>query len=186
MSYSYFLFIQIRPTCICTMVNNWESKWPNLWSKQPIINKLVWISKVLPYSSHQESFLSLTGPLKWGIVWNEHSFAWVTTFIHIHFDALCRGHGLWQPYQKVAIIHSCKVSYTTYEISNASGVIGICIFQISLLWAFIWCKLEVSRPIFSNFSNLSRGGIHMMHFPHFLNLLYKWYPILGHFRNLLT
>ena len=56
-----------------TMVNNWESKRQDLWSKQPIFNKLVWILKLLPYSSHQRSTLPLTGALKWGTVWTSTS-----------------------------------------------------------------------------------------------------------------
>ena len=52
-----------------TVVNNWESKWPDLWSKWPIFNKLVLTSKVLPYSSHQSSTLPLTWALKWGTAW---------------------------------------------------------------------------------------------------------------------
>ena len=46
---------------------------PNLCTKQPIFNELVWIIKVPPHSSPQNFNLALTGALKWGTVWTSIS-----------------------------------------------------------------------------------------------------------------
>ena len=54
-----------------SMVNNWESKWSNLWSKRPIF--VFYNIKMLPCSGPLGSTLTLTGALKWGTVWTSTS-----------------------------------------------------------------------------------------------------------------
>ena len=46
---------------------------PNLCTKQPVFNKLVWIIKVPTHSSPQISTLALTGASKWDTVWTSTS-----------------------------------------------------------------------------------------------------------------
>ena len=49
-----------------TVVLIWESKWPNLWSKWPIIDLVFYNIKMPPCSCPLGSSLLLNGALKWG------------------------------------------------------------------------------------------------------------------------
>ena len=81
---------------IGTVVCISESKWPDLWSKWPILDLIFYNIKILLCYGPLGSTLPLTGALKWGTVWTSTSTgtgitkgqSWRFLFYEVNFKVL--------------------------------------------------------------------------------------------------